>query len=61
MLFLPESIKKPDLSVAVIVDGNGTLAKNAQVLVPTLAGIDIREGDDVYRLMNASDVVAVCI
>lgn len=56
-LYLPDSYK-PDLSVAMIVEGNGSFETNSKVLIPTKAGLDINEGGARYRLINESDVVA---
>jgi len=58
-LVLPDTVKKPELSVAEVINGNGFCADGCRVLIPTKAGLNIRQGDVVYRLLNESDIIAV--
>lgn len=58
LIHLPETVTLPKLSVAEIIDGNGSFSKGQLVLMPTRAGLDINEGGVRYRLMNELDVVA---
>ncbi len=57
-LQLPETAKKPDLSIAEIVNGNGSFITGELVLVPTMAGLNIVEDDIKYRLVNELDIIA---
>ncbi len=57
-IHLPETVSKPKLSVAEIINGNGSFPKGQLVLIPTKAGLVITEGGIKVRLMNESDVVA---
>lgn len=58
-LVLPETVKKPELSVAQVINGNSLCANGCKVLIPTRAGLDIKDGENHYRLLNESDVVAI--
>ena len=57
-IYLPETYKKPSLSVAEIIDGNDYFNSGQMVLVPTLAGIGIKSNGFTHRLMNKSDILA---
>ena len=62
-IYLPEDYKKPKLSVAEIIDGNGEFKRGSKVLVPTLAGLsvtvmDTEKNKDRLRLVNSSDILA---
>jgi len=62
LIHLPESVTQPKLSVAEIVKGgNGSFPKGQLILVPTRAGLIIRENGTKYRLINESDIVAEII
>jgi len=60
-IHLPDEYKKPALSVAEIIDGNGAFIQGQKVLVPTKAGLDIRDGKNKHRLININDIVASII
>jgi len=57
-IVLPETITMPPLSVAEIAESSMLFIKGQKVLVPTMAGLDISENGDTFRLINESDVVA---
>jgi len=57
-IFLPETYKRPVLSIAEIIDGNGEIESGTQVLVPTKAGLTIKENGNKLRLINLSDILA---
>lgn len=58
-IHLPENLKKSELSVAEMAQSINGLTKGTKVLIPTRAGLDIREGDNKYRLINTEDILAV--
>jgi len=57
-IYLPETYKLPELSVAEIIDGNGLFESGIQVLVPTKAGLGIKSNGSNLRLINLSDIMA---
>lgn len=57
-IHLPDTIRlSTKLSVAEVVLG-GSFEKGQKVLVPSKAGLDIKENGTRYRLINESDIVA---
>lgn len=59
LVHLPEIVSKPKLSVAEIINGNGSFSEGQLVLVPTRAGLIVTEGGIKQRLINESDIMAV--
>lgn len=58
LIHLPESITLPKSSVAEIVIGNDDFPKGQLILIPTRAGLIIRENGVKQRLINESDIIA---
>ena len=61
LIYLPETVDEPKLSVAEVTIGNGSFIKGQLVLIPTKAGLVIWENDIKYRLINELDVSAKII
>lgn len=62
LIHLPEFVTQPNLSVAEIVKGgNGSFNIGQLILIPTRAGLIIRENGTKYRLINESDIIAKII
>lgn len=61
LVYLPETIVQPKLSVAEVIIGSNGLNKGQLVLIPTRAGLIIRESNIKYRLINELDVSAKII
>jgi hypothetical protein len=58
LIHLPETVTWPKLSVAEVIINNNRFNKGQLVLVPTKAGLVIRQGNVKYRLINELDIVA---
>ena len=58
LIHLPDTVTQPKLSVAEIINGNGSFDEGQLVLVPTKAGLIIKENNIKYRLINESDIAA---
>lgn len=61
LLSLPESITQPILSVAEVVSDHSGFMRGQLILIPTKAGLVIKEGKIKYRLINELDIVAKVI
>ena len=57
-IHLPETVSKPKSSIAEIIIGNGSFSKGQLVLIPTKAGLVIKQNSVKYRLINELDIVA---
>ena len=58
-LFLPEDSEKPELSIAEVLESSNGIAKGSKILMPTKAGLPIKDGEEHYRLINESDIIAI--
>lgn len=61
LIHLPESVTLPKSSIAEIINGNSSFPKGQLVLVPTKAGLIIKENGVKQRLINESDVIAIIV